>query len=290
MLGYILFATFCITLTTIVATLTYWTLTNFDIAIQRKYQTPKTSIQPEGQRLRNPFKPKPPQKTMSGNPFRADNKKENRRFTQNISKEDFHKELTEKLQGLAGLQSTMDTSQMNRSRNQPGSLSSSTRKMYAEYEETPSQTEKSASQIVSNLQSSKKQKSKTFDNSGQWKKEVEIGSLLSSSSSYDTAFGRLIDEYSNINDSGIKISCTSSNLSYDSERRKQKFLREQKKGPALWAKPEYIQAICRLQKAYSRHNFFGEKDNLLNPDMSKSKEHLDHIMKDLAETSNSLKK
>ena len=111
--------------------------------------------------------------------------------------------------------------------------------------------------------SQKKKKSKTFDDSNQWKKEVEIDSLLGSETS--SRFEKLINDYSNIEDSGLKISSTDSQVSYDSEKRKGKFKRMMKKDNARWAHKIYLKAISRLQNNYVKNNYYGDKDTILNP-------------------------
>lgn len=217
------------------------------------------------------------------------NSVKSRRMTQNVSKEDFHRELTDKLSDLVAQQSTMESTQKRRSRNLD-SICSSSRKLYAEYARSPREDEnpqKSVSDIASKIRSSSKKKSQTFDSNNQWKKEVEIDSLLHSGSSMNSAFGRLIDEYSAINDSGLKISASDSNLSYDSERRKKRYQEAQLQKQPSWTDPKYVEAICRLQKAYSKRNYFGDKNCLLNPDRSENQERIDYIMKDLTQNSNS---
>jgi len=94
--------------------------------------------------------------------------------------------------------------------------------------------------------------SKTFDETNGWKEEVDIDSILGSKRVSE--FEKIIEDYHNIQDSGMKFPVTNSSMSFNSERRKHQFKMHQDQHPAEWAQDKYIKAVYRLQKAYLRND------------------------------------
>ena len=130
---------------------------------------------------------------------------------------------------------------------------------------------------------SSKKKSNTFDDTTGWKGEVDIDSMLGSATT--SHFERLIDEYYNVQDSGLKFSATDSRMSYDSNHRRLKFRSLKAKPSAKWAKDEYIKAVCRLQRHYVKNGCYGDEDVILNKQSHPvHPQQIELLMKDLGKS------
>lgn len=179
----------------------------------------------------------------------------------------FAKELTERLQReKEANQSTDETVDRRKSRNVPDFLSPNN-EIFNETPYSSNQVLTSKSKKILNSEpgiasvysrSSKrkeetnKKKSLTVEEANGWKCEVDIDSILGSETT--SKFDKLIDEYHNIQDSGIKFTPTVSSRTFDSAKRRLKFNEIENKSPAKWAKDKYIKAVCRLQNSYLKNN------------------------------------
>lgn len=180
-----------------------------------------------------------------------------------VSKEDFAAELRKKLEEYQlHNQSTAET--LGRSRNERQYFTPS----HPIFDATsvarrkfPSSKSRNVEMSEHNLlsvfeRSSKKKrssenKSVIYEDTSGWKEEIDIDSILGSANT--TKFERLVDEYHNIEDSGLKISNSGSSKTFDSARRKQKFFEMNQKPIAGWAQDKYIRPVCRLQKCYIKN-------------------------------------